>query len=192
MAIRGIDIRYTISCPECGKAHYFNDEYVDDIVECSCGFEFYAFAKDNLRIVMSADEARCDTVVRSTRRFVMSTGRFRNMSPELYIDRDGQECFELMPQELDTEEELERILDEYQTAAYGKKIVSRELLDSICESLDKGSDIELKKQKNGIDVIELKKKRVNTQRADNSRRLSEYTQLTADMLKSGRLFNMDR
>jgi|GEM_PF-1343274 len=192
MAKHGIDIRYTISCPECGKAHYFNDEYVDDIVECGCGFEFYAFAKDTLRIVMSADEARCDAVVRSTRRFVMSTGRFRNMSSELYIDCDGQECFSLIPHQLDIEEELERILDEYQTAAYGKKIVYRELLDSICESLDKGSDIELKKQKNGIDVIELKKKRVNTQRADNSRRLSEYTQLTADMLKSGRLFNMDR
>ena len=93
-------------------------------------------------------------------------------------------------QELDAEEELTRVLDGYQTDTFGEVLVNKELLDTICGNLYNGRDIELKKQKNGIDVIELKKKRVNTQKPEY-RRLSEYTQLTADMLKIGGLFHVN-
>lgn len=51
-------VGYVVCCPKCGKIHSFNERYVDEIVNCECGFEFYAFAMGTLHIVMSADEAR--------------------------------------------------------------------------------------------------------------------------------------
>ena len=53
-----------------------------------------------------------------------------------------------------------------------------------------GKDIELKKKKDGVDVIELKKKHVSTKKPEN-RRLYEYTQLSVDSLRSGGLFRIN-
>ena len=184
-------VGYVVCCPKCGKIHSFNERYVDEIVNCECGFEFYAFAMGTLHIVMSADEARYDPIVRSMRRFVISTGRCGDIPPELYVDESGQERFDMTAQELDIEDELVRILDEYQTENFGKCYVTKDIVDSVCESLDSGKDVELKKQKDGIDVIELKKKRVNTQKTEKSRRLSAYTQLTADIMRNGGLFHIN-
>ncbi len=181
---------YTICCPCCGKVYRFDDRYVDEIVGCGCGLEFYAFAMGHLHIAIPASEARYEPIARAMRRFVVATGRCGDIPPELYIGNDGQEHFDMTAQELDAEEELTRVLDGYQTDTFGEVLVNKELLDTICENLYNGRDIELKKQKNGIDVIELKKKRVNTQKPEY-RRLSEYTQLTADMLKIGGLFHVN-
>ena len=183
-------VGYVVCCPKCGKIHSFNERYVDEIVNCECEFEFYAFAMGTLHIVMSADEARYDPIVRSMRRFVISTGRCGDIPPELYVDHDGQERYDMTAQELDAEEELSRVLDDYQTDSYGECLVTKELLDTICENLYNGKDIELKKKKDGVDVIELKKKHVSTKKPEN-RRLYEYTQLSVDSLRSGGLFRIN-
>ena len=182
-------VGYVVCCPKCGKNHSFNGRYVDEIVECECGFEFYAFAMGTLHIAMSADEAMYDPIARSMRRFVISTGRCGDIPPELYLDQSGQERFDMTAFELDTEEELSRVLDDYQTDSYGECLVTKELLDTICENLYNGKDIELKKKKDGVDVIELKKKHVSTKKPEN-RRLYEYTQLSVDSLRSGGLFHL--
>ena len=182
---------YIALCPACNRIHRFEDEYVDEIVDCECGYSFYMFAFGEMRIVIPEDEAMCDSVARTMRRFVVSTGRCGNIPPELYVDQDGQTRLDMTAQELDTEEELTRILDEYQTENFGRCYVTKDIVDSICDSMNNGKDIELKKQKDSVDVIELKKKRVSTHK-QGSRRLSEYTQLTADLLKNGGLFRINQ
>jgi hypothetical protein len=155
---------YCIPCPKCGKKHTFSGCYVDSMIDCECGFGYYAFAAGDFRIVMSQEEAGSEEVVRAMRRFVVSTGRCTDIPPELYdMDREmptpnaGPSFY---VREYDLEDELEHVLREYQVSAFGECLFTRELMDSICESLSAGKDIELKRKKDGIDIIELKKKRI--------------------------------
>jgi hypothetical protein len=46
---------------------------------------------------------------------------------------------------------------------FGQCFLTRDLLCSICESFEHGHDIELKKQKDHVDIIELKKKKLSNQ-----------------------------
>ena len=126
-------VGYVVCCPKCGKVHIFHEQYVDELVECDCGLQFYAFAMGFLHITLPADEATYDPIARSMRRFVISTGRCSDIPPELYLDQSGQERFDMSAFELDTEEELSRVLDDYQTDSYGECLVTKELLDTkIC------------------------------------------------------------
>ena len=145
---------YIIPCPRCNRIHHIDGEIVDEIIHCSCGFEFYAFAVGDLRIVMSKTEACSESIVRSMRRFVVSTGRCPDIPPELYDDS----CIDSYPE---FEDVLERSLEEHQLESFGKIYFTKELLDSICESFSNGKDVELKKKKDSIDVIELKKKNIS-------------------------------
>lgn len=79
---------YIIPCPCCGRKHSFKAEYVDRLIDCECGFVCYAFAVDDFRIIMSKSEAENDAIVRSMRRFVVSTRRCTDIPPELYMDAD--------------------------------------------------------------------------------------------------------
>ena len=48
---------YVIPCPRCGEKHIFREAYVDRMIDCECGFECYAFAVNDFRIIMSKSEA---------------------------------------------------------------------------------------------------------------------------------------
>ena len=159
---------YVISCPRCGKQHIFSAEYVDGMLDCKCGFEGYAFAVGDFRIIMTKAEAQNESVVRSMRRFVVSTGRCTDIPPELYMDehelRELRECTSnvsgMYVRDYDLEEELNRVLEEYQVEAFGECLLTKELLDSICECLSEEKDIELRRKKDGIEISELKKRKV--------------------------------
>ena len=88
------------------------------------------------------------------RRFVVSTGRCSDIPPELFDDG----CIDDYPE---FEAVLERSLEEHQLESFGKVYFTKDLLDSICESFSNGKDVELKKKKDSIDVIELKKKNIS-------------------------------
>ena len=156
---------YVIPCPRCGEKHIFREAYVDRMIDCECGFGCYAFAVDDFRIIMSKSEAENEAVVRSMRRFVVSTGRCADMPPELYLDADElhqrrSNVGSIYIRDHDLEDEIERVLEEYQVEAFGECLLTKELLDSICESLSEDKDIELKAKKDGIEIIELKKKKL--------------------------------
>ncbi|MGE4548839.1 MAG: hypothetical protein AB7C89_04690, partial [Intestinibacillus sp.] len=116
-----------------------------------------------LQITMPSSEAGYEPIARAMRRFVVATGRCTDIPPELYQDENGQFYFGSY-RETDVEDELERALEHYQTEYFGDCYLTNELLYSICESFQNGNDVELRKQKNGIDIIKLIKKKVSTEK----------------------------
>ena len=202
---------YIISCPRCGEKHVFSAEYIDGMLDCKCGFEGYVFAVGDFRIIMTKAEAQNESVVRSMRRFVVSTGRCTDIPPELYMDehelRELHECTSnvsgVYVRDYDLEVELNHVLEEYQVEAFGKCLLTKELLDSICECLSEDRDIELRRKKDGIEIIELKKRRVKvpaprTYRTSPSEcsRIAVFKRGSIDMLKQprtlhGGILNMD-
>lgn len=176
---------YSIPCPKCGRVHDFEADYIDRIIDCDCGFGYYAFAAGDFRIVMSKAEAGCEDIVRSMRRFVVTTGRCRDIPPELYAEEGQLEPgpnahFACYVREYDLVDELEHVLQEYQLSAFGECLFTRELIDSVCESLSDGKDVELKRKKDGIDIIELKKKRIKPTKPDSGRKIIALRQVSGD------------
>ncbi len=152
-----------VLCPRCGKAHFSQYQVMDAYIDCKCGTRFYAFADTGLQITMPSSEAGYEPIARAMRRFVVATGRCRDIPPELYQDENGQFYFGSY-RETDVEDELERALEHFQTEYFGDCYLTNELLYSICESFQNGNDVELRKQKNGIDIIKLIKKKVSTEK----------------------------
>lgn len=161
-----------VICPKCHREHFSPYELVDEYMDCECGFSFYAFAFKGLRIIMTPEEASYEPIARAMRRFVISTGRCADIPPSLYLEPDGKSGYEMTVQERDLDSDMESILEEYQMTVFGQCFLTRELLCSICESFEHGHDIELKKQKDHVDIIELKKKKVTDQ---NTRQRSNQT-----------------
>ena len=149
-----------VICPKCHREHFSPSELVDEYMDCECGFSFYAFAYKDLRIIMTPEEASYEPIARAMRRFVISTGRCTDIPPSLYLEPDGKSGYEMTVEERDLDSDMESILEEYQMTVFGQCFLTRELLCSICESFEHGRDIELKKQKDHVDIIELKKKKV--------------------------------
>ena len=149
--VRGVrENRNMIFCPRCGKEHRFDGSIFDDIVNCSCGFDFYTFAADDLRIIMPWAEARCEPIVRAMRKLVVTTGRCTDIPPELY---DNTEIPML-------DDILDKALGEHQMENFGTCYISEDVLDAICESLSTGEDIELKWTGDHLKILELKKKNI--------------------------------
>lgn len=144
--------KYIIPCPRCNKKHHFDGAIFDDRVSCSCGFDFYAFAADDLRIIIPWEEAKYEPIVRAMRRLVVTTGRCTDIPPELYEDYGNYYS--------DLEETLDRALNEHQLDAFGTCYISKEILDMICEGLKKYEDIELKWKRNRLAVRGLQVKKV--------------------------------
>lgn len=156
-------IGQVVICPKCHREHISPYELVDEYMDCECGFSFYAFTYKGLRIIMTPEEASYEPIARAMRRFVISTGRCTDIPASLYLEPDGKSGYEMMVQERDLDSDMESILEEYQMTVFGQCFLTRELLCSICESFEYGRDIELKKQKDHVDIIELKKKKVSDQ-----------------------------
>ena len=153
--------KYTFPCPRCGKKHYIDGAIYDDRVSCSCGYDFYAFADGELRIMMPWSEAICEPVARAMRKLVVTTGRCQDLSPELYND-------DYAP--------LDRLLDNVLTAnqidKYGICVITQEQLELICSSLLKGGDVELKWKGDRLKIYELKPKDIQS-KDDESKPLKE-------------------
>ena len=155
------DAVQSVICPRCRKVHYSRSAIIDSYIDCSCGLSFYAFSCKGLRITMPANEAGYDSTARAIRRFVVATGRCTDIPSELYQDEDGQLCFGFYDQAIGTGEQLEIVLDRYQNEVFGESFLTKEMISSICELLKGGSDVEIRKQKDGVDIIKLIKKRLS-------------------------------
>ena len=146
--------RYTLLCPRCGKRHYSDGAIFDDRVSCSCGFDFYAFAADDLRIIMPWAEVKCEPILRAMRKLVVTTGRCTDIPPELYEDYGNYYPY--------LEETLDRALNEHQVDAFGTCYISAEQLDLICEILEKNYDVELRCKKGHLEIRESRMKTVRS------------------------------
>ncbi len=147
-------------CPRCGKAHFSQYQIMDAYIDCDCGTRFYAFADTGLQITMPSREAGYEPIARAMRRFVVATGRCTDIPPELYQDENGQYYFG-NHLETDIEDELEQALEQFQIEFFGDCYLTNEQIYYICEAFQNGIDVELRKQKNGIDIIKLIKKRIS-------------------------------
>lgn len=160
-----------VLCPKCHKEHFSAYALIDEYINCDCGFSFYAFADRGLRIMMTPEEAGFEPIARAMRRFVVATGRCRDIDPRLLEDTEQIPKVEMQERNLD--EEVAQLLEEYQLAAFGECYITRELIDSICKAFGHDADVVLKKQKDGIDISEMKKpKRVSKTAAQNARILT--------------------
>ena len=163
-----------VQCPKCHKEHYGAYPFMDEFINCDCGFSFYSFVDQGLRIMMTPQEARYEPIARAMRRFVVATGRCQDIDPMLLEYTDQIPRVDV--QERDLDDELIRILEEYQLAAFGDCYITRELIDSICKFFERNLDVVLMKQKDGVDIREMKKpKRVPLQDASHNARLLTYS-----------------
>lgn len=162
------DTGQVIYCPRCRKAHYSHAAVMDEYISCGCGLSFYAFSCKGLQIIMPPDEAGYEPIARELRRLVVATGRCTDIPPELYQDEDGQLYFGL---DADSAEKLELALAEFQKDVFDNSYITKDMVYSICESFEDGHDVELRKQKTGVDVIRLIKKKLP---APDSKRLTRH------------------
>ncbi len=140
--------RYALTCPRCGKKHFCEGVIFDSRVSCSCGFDYYAFAADDLLIVLPWSEVMCKQIAMAMRKLVVTTGRCTDIPPELYEDHSTSA--------------LDKALEDYQMDKYGTCYVTKDSLDIMCNSLENDEDIEVRWKRNRLDIIELKKKTVHS------------------------------
>lgn len=151
-----------VVCPRCHRVHRCRTAVMDEYIDCSCGLSFYSFSYKGLRIILPPSEAGYEPIARAMRRFVVSTGRCTDIPSELYQDENGQIYFGFLKQGSDIEEQLEIALERYQNEFFGECFVTKDLIYSICESFQGGNDVELRKQKKGVDIIKLIKKKLTS------------------------------
>lgn len=172
--IKNIGRGRLVLCPKCHKAHVTEKAPVDEYIDCECGFSFYAFVDHDLRIIMTPGEASYEPIARAIRRFVVSTGRCKDIPYELYCDAAVGEHYQMQVQERDLDNELMRVLEDYQVAAFGECFLTKEVIDSVCETFRKGNDVELKNQKDRVEVREMKVRNVSKQKERQTGRLIAY------------------
>lgn len=174
----------TVICPRCRREHFSPYLVMDEYVNCECGFRFYAFADRGLNIIMTPEEVGYEPVARAMRRFIVSTGRCTDIPPSLYLEPSGSVEYDVTVEEKDLDTVLEETLEEYQTAVFGQCYLTRELICSICDSFESGHDVELKKQKDRVDVIELKKKKIADQSFRQHVRPLAYNEIVSPIRRS--------
>ncbi len=144
-----------VFCPKCHKKHCSEYVLINKFICCECGCNFYVFADKGLQIIIPAQEAKIDQVVRAMRRFVVMTGRCQDIDPELLGFSDEEPDTYLRERDLQTE--LAKLLEEYQVEYFGDCFITNEVVDSICMAFGHNADVQLKKQKDGVDICEMKK-----------------------------------
>ena len=173
-----------VLCPKCHKKHYGAYPYMDEFINCECGFSFYVFVDQGLRIMMTPEEAMFEPIARAMRRFVVATGRCQDIDPKLLENTEQIPYVDV--QELDLDDELARVLEDYQLAVYGNCYITRELIDSICQYFDRNMDVILRKQKDRVDISEVNKpKHVSLPEASRSTRLLTYNARIRESQKQG-------
>lgn len=164
----------TVICPRCHRIHLVEKVPVDQIIDCDCGFSFYAFVDHDLRIIMTPGEANYEPIARAMRRFVVATGRCTDIPYELICDTDEEKKYNMAVQEQSTDSELERVLEEYQMSAYGECFLTKEVIDSACELFRKGEDVVVKQKKDTVEVHEVKVRKYKKPAARQAARAGAY------------------
>ena len=165
-----------VICPKCHKEHYSAYALMDEYIDCECGLSFYAFVDKGLRIMMTPQEANYEPITRAMRRFVVATGRCQDIDPKLLEYTDEMPSVDL--QERDLDEEVTRVLENYQLAAFGECYITKELIDSICKAFGRNYDVALNKKKDGVELREVNKPtKVKRQEARSNARILSYTAL---------------
>ena len=138
---------HVIPCPECGKLHYRNADEIDTFIDCDCGKTFYTYSMDGMMILLSEGDACNEAIARSLRHLVVASGRGENIP--VYLLQEPCELYDGM----DLDSQAEAILSEYEEAAFGECLIQRAHIDAIMEILQSGSDAEVKKSKDKVNVI---------------------------------------
>ena len=163
-----------VICPKCHKEHYGAYPLMDEFINCDCGFSFYAFVDQGLRIMMTPQEARFEPIARAMRRFVVATGRCQDIDPKLLEYTDQIPRVDV--QEWDLDDQLAKVLEDYQLAAFGECYITKELVDSICKFFERNMDVIIRKHKDRVDVSEVNKpKHVSLPDASRNARLLTYS-----------------
>ncbi|MBO5570185.1 MAG: hypothetical protein J6A79_14795 [Clostridia bacterium] len=183
---------HTVLCPKCRKVHFSETAPVDEYIDCECGFSFYAFVDHGLRIIMTADEAGYEPVARAMRRFVISTGRCQDIPYELYCPLEGDDLYEMKVQERDLDGELMEILEEYQMSAFGECFLTKDVIDAVCETFQKGNDVELENHQDKVKVKEMKVRNVPKQKTQHHARLLSYSSRIQNMAATGGILKVSQ
>ena len=61
------------------------------------------------------------------------------------------------------------------SAAFGECFLTKEVIDSVCETFQNGNDVELKNQKDRVEVREMKVRNVSKQKTRQTGRLIAYS-----------------
>ena len=172
----GLSETQVVFCPKCKKKHYSAYALMNEFVNCECGYSFYAFVDKGLHILIPAQETRIDQIVRAMRRFVVTTGRCQDIDPKLleYMEEDPI----VNKQERDLDAEFASLLEEYQIVVFGDCYITREVIDSIYKAFEHNADVVLKKQKDGVDISEMKKPtRVSKAKVHQGERIMKYSEM---------------
>ena len=165
-----------VFCPKCHKEHHGASSYMDDLINCDCGFSFYVFVDKGLRIMMTPQEASYEPIVRAMRRFVVATGRCQDIDPSLLEYTDQIPYVDIKERDLD--DELARALEDYQLAAFGECYITKELVDSICKAFERNYDVILNKKKDGVEIREVNRPNtVNRKSSRSNARILAYEML---------------
>ena len=138
-------------CAACGRKHIREGSLVDEHIPCECGNSFYAFYNQGMTVTIPSDETRNMDVVMGFRRFVVTTGR----------------CLDAPAEPVDYTEFLQRAdplflmqagLQKYQGERFRECLMNCGDIVSVFDSLYDGKDVLLKKKRDYIDIIEMKRK----------------------------------
>ena len=165
-----------VFCPKCRKKHYSAYALMNEFVNCDCGYSFNAFADKGIHIMISAQETRIDQIVRAMRRFVVTTARCQDIDPKLLEYTEENPIVNRQERNLDAE--FVSLLEEYQIVVFGDCYITRKVIDSIYMAFEHNADVVLKKQKDGVDISEMKKPiRVFKANVHQNERILKYSDM---------------
>ena len=73
---------------------------------------------------------------------------------------------------------LRELSEEYQIVVFGDCYITREVIDSIYKAFEHNADVVLKKQKDGVDISEMKKPtRVSKAKVHQGERILKYSEM---------------
>lgn len=150
-------------CQNCFRQHVRNMTMVDEQIECECGHRFLAFGNEGLTLTLPASELRSFAVVNAIRRMIASTGR----CPDAPVSMVNTESTQAAPVKyervkldpLDPVKLMETGLRGYQMETFGIYLLTLDKVISICESLNEDADVEIKKQREKVNIYEVKLKK---------------------------------
>lgn len=138
-------------CERCGRIHVLNRPIVDEIITCKCGFRFYCFGNNGMKIILPEQEL-LEKVCEMIRRFVQATGRCRDAPAPPSETEDIRQILRRM----DSAGLLEIALQKMQEEDFGVTLLHCNDIESILEILHEDKDAVVKELKGYVSVKELK------------------------------------
>ena len=141
-------------CRNCGRKHEMDESLIDDIIECGCGYQFFAFENRGMSVMIPMSDFRTGLTMNLFRLLVISTGRFPDAAAE------ALDCAGLLnkvgPLRL-----IQEGLDRVQEKGPGKCRLTAGDVITICDLVKKHKDVLVKNKGRRIDVCELQMKTRN-------------------------------